>query len=231
MGRLGAGGHGRKELPLTTSIGGTFQTALGPSMANMLSGSLFFNYKGTYSVVLLAVVDAQYCLRVVDVRSYGRTSDGGVLANSTFGQALRDGTLGLPQDALPPGTERLGPQPHVFVADEAFPLRRDLMRPFPGKTFLRQAPTQWRMNRRVIAISPANVDVCVKATLVLHNFMRRSTNSTRMPIPSAGDGEAAGLQEVTQVGSNNATRGAIHVRGKYMDYFSTEGAVPWQPVA
>ncbi|KAL2096923.1 hypothetical protein ACEWY4_006130 [Coilia grayii] len=55
------------------------------------------NYKGTYSVVLLAVVDAEYCFRVVDVGAYGRTSDGGVLANSTFGQKLQDGTLGLPQ--------------------------------------------------------------------------------------------------------------------------------------
>ncbi|KAI2647457.1 nuclease HARBI1 [Labeo rohita] len=216
------------------------------------SGSLFFNYKGTYSVVLLAVVDAQYCFRVVDVGSYGRTSDGGVMANSTFGQALRNGTLGLPQDALLPGAEHLGPQPHVFVADEAFPLRRDLMRPFPGqKLSSRQRifnyrlsrarlivenafgilTAQWRMYRGVIEISPANVDACVKATCVLHNFLRRSTNSTRTPIPSAGDGEAAGLQEVTRVGSNNATREAIRVRENFMTYFSTEGAVPWQPVA
>uniref|UniRef100_A0A3B3T7F3 Zgc:194221 n=1 Tax=Paramormyrops kingsleyae TaxID=1676925 RepID=A0A3B3T7F3_9TELE len=216
------------------------------------SGSLFFNYKGTYSVVLLAVVDAQYCFRVVDVGSYGRTSDGGALANSTFGQALRDGTLGLPQDALLPGAEHLAPQPHVFVADEAFPLRRDLMRPFPGHNLsgrqrifnyrLSRArliventfgilTAQWRMYRGVIEISPANVDACVKATCVLHNFLRRSTNSTRMPIPSAGDGEAAGLQEVTRVGSNNPTREAIRVREKFMTYFSTEGAVPWQPVA
>ncbi len=62
--------------------------------------------------------------------SYGRTSDGGALANSTFDQALRDGTLGLPQDALLPGAEHLGPQPHVFVADEAFPLCQDLIQPF-----------------------------------------------------------------------------------------------------
>lgn len=216
------------------------------------SGSLFFNYKGTYSVVLLAVVDAQYCFRVVDVGSYGRTSDGGALANSTFGQALRDGTLGLPQDALLPSAEHLGPQPHVFVADEAFPLRRDLMRPFPGHNLssrqrifnyrLSRArliventfgilTAQWRMYRGVIEISPANVDACVKATCVLHNFLRRSTNSTSTSIPSAGDGEAAGLQEVTRVGSNNPTREAIRVREKLMTYFSTEGAVPWQPVA
>ncbi len=216
------------------------------------SGSLFFYYKGTYSVVLLAVVDAQYCFRVVYVGSYGRTSDGGALANSTFGQALRDGTLGLPQDALLPGAEHLGPQPHVFVADEAFPLRQDLMWPFPGHNLsgrqrvfnyrLSRArliventfgilTSQWRMYRGVIEISPANMDACVKATCVLHNFLRRSTNMIRTPIPSAGDGEAAGLQEVTRMGSNNATREAIRVREKFMTYFSTEGAVPWQPVA
>ena len=92
------------------------------------SGSLFHNYKGTFSIVLLAVVDAQYCFRVVDVCNYGRSSDGGTMAHSTIVQALVDHTLQLPEDALLPGAEHLGPQPHVFVADEAFPL----MRPFPG---------------------------------------------------------------------------------------------------
>ncbi len=86
--------------------------------------------------------------------------------------------------------------------------------------------SQCHMYRGVIEISPANMDACVKATCVLHNFLRRSTNITRMPIPSSGDGEAAGLHEVTQVGSNNATREAIRVREKCMTYFSTEGAVP-----
>uniref|UniRef100_A0A9J7XNE0 DDE Tnp4 domain-containing protein n=1 Tax=Cyprinus carpio carpio TaxID=630221 RepID=A0A9J7XNE0_CYPCA len=214
------------------------------------SGSLFFNYKGTYSVVFLAVVDAQCCFRVVDVGSYGRTSDGGALANSTFGQVLRGGTHVLPQDALLPSAEHLGPQPHGFVADEAFPLRRDLMRPFPGHNLSsRQRIFNYRLSRArliventfgiltaqwrmcgVIEISPANVDVCVKATCVLHNFLRRSTNSTRTSIPSAGHGEAAGLQE-TRVGSNNPTWEAIRVWEKLMTYFSTEGAVPWQPVA
>jgi hypothetical protein len=85
------------------------------------SGSQFYNYKGTFSLVLLAVVDAEYCFRVIDVGGYGRTSDGGILANSAFGAALQSGILQLPADLPLPGADHRGPQPHVFVADEAIP--------------------------------------------------------------------------------------------------------------
>ncbi len=84
-------------------------------------------------------MDARYCFRVIDVGGYGRTSDGGSLANSSFGQALRGGTLHLPPDRPLPGADHRGPQPHVFVADEAFPLRKNLMRPFPGNKSAREA--------------------------------------------------------------------------------------------
>lgn len=68
-------------------------------------------------------MDASYRFRVVDVGAFGRSSDGGILAVSLFGQALREGTLDLPEDAPLPGADDLGPMPHVFVADEAFPLK------------------------------------------------------------------------------------------------------------
>ncbi|XP_065325508.1 uncharacterized protein LOC135932116 [Pelmatolapia mariae] len=80
------------------------------------SGSMFHNYKGTFSIVLLAVVDARYRFRIIDVGGYGRTSDGGILANSTFGQALRAGTLHLPPDQPLPGGEHHGAQPSCAVA-------------------------------------------------------------------------------------------------------------------
>lgn len=48
------------------------------------SGSEFYNYKGFFSVVLLALVDAQYRFMFVNVGSQGRISDGGVFANSTL---------------------------------------------------------------------------------------------------------------------------------------------------
>ena len=82
--------------------------------------------------MLLAVVDAKYRFRVVDIGAYGRNSDGGTLSVSAFGTALRQNTLGIPADSPLPGAEHLGPMPHVLLADEAFPLRRNIMRPYPG---------------------------------------------------------------------------------------------------
>ena len=120
------------------------------------SGSLYYNYKGQHSVVLLAVCDAHYryvsccfllpctqylcinghCLyhyrfTLIDLGDVGRHSDGGVLAHSNFGQALENNSLSFPAPCPLPGTTHLAP--YVIVGDEAFPLRTNMLRPYPGR--------------------------------------------------------------------------------------------------
>ena len=94
------------------------------------TGSLFYNYKGNYSIVLLAACDANYKFTSVDIGAYGSQSDCGVFWNSGFGQKLFDNKLGLPKDDMLPGTNVKFP--FFFVGDAAFPLKTCLMRPYPG---------------------------------------------------------------------------------------------------
>ena len=49
------------------------------------SGSLWYNYKGFFSMVLLEICDARYCFSYVDVGEYGSNNDSEVLKNSRMG--------------------------------------------------------------------------------------------------------------------------------------------------
>lgn len=90
----------------------------------MNSGSTFFNYKSTFSIVLLGIVDADYNFVYVDIGCQGRISDGGVFKNTLLYKKLLNNTLGIPDDASLPG--RTKQVPYVFVADEMLLLFRSM---------------------------------------------------------------------------------------------------------
>ena len=99
-------------------------------IASKNSGSYYYNYKGFFSVVLLAIVDYDYKFLYVHVGCQGRISVGGVYRSSTSYKALENGSLNLPDQVLLLGSDDPQwmfdqcnePIPFVLLADDAFPL-------------------------------------------------------------------------------------------------------------
>lgn len=60
------------------------------------SGSHYYNYKGSHSLVLMAVANANYESFVVDFGANGRLSDGGVIEFTPFYRKLIKGDLNIP---------------------------------------------------------------------------------------------------------------------------------------
>ena len=78
--------------------------------------------------MLLALVDADYKFLYVDIGCNGRVSDGGVFKNSSLYAALENNTLHLPNRKALPGQSQ--PMPYTIVADDAFPLKDYLLKPY-----------------------------------------------------------------------------------------------------
>jgi len=164
------------------------------------TGSMYYNYKGFYSIVLLAICDAKYNFTLIDVGHYGSNNDAGVLANSVIGQKMSDGSFHIPSPAKVDGCN-YDPLPYFFVGDEAFPLGENMMRPYPGK--LEEAEkifnyrlsrarrvienafgllrTRWRIFSRHIKASVESVENFTFATIALHNYLRQTDNASYCP--------------------------------------------------
>lgn len=130
------------------------------------------------------------CRNELELCFAGSNNDGGIWANSSFGQSLESGTADVPPPKLLPGTEnRL---PCALVGDEAFPLKSYLMRPYPRKSLndsrrifnyrLSRARrtienafgifvSWWRILRRSIQCKEETAHKIVLAVVVLHNFI------------------------------------------------------------
>ena len=141
--------------------------------------------------------DAHYRFILVDVGNSGRHSDGGVFSNSAFGQA---GSLSLAVTRPLPGATTEAP--FVFVRDEAFPLRTNMLRPYPGRdldertavfnyrlsrarrvveTLFGILAARWRIFKRPIIAAPDNAAIFTKAAIVLDNYLQTNNCSVHCP--------------------------------------------------
>ena len=164
------------------------------------SGTLYCNYKGTFSIVLLAVCDAKYNFTLVDVGQYGSNNDSGVLAQSKISSTFESNTLNLPESEVLPGTNL--DIPYFLVGDEIFTLKPWLLRPYPGRLLqllemiynycysrarrvIENAFGILRAHSRIfshpIKVSVQNIERYVMACLCLHNYLRQTENSLYTP--------------------------------------------------
>ena len=215
------------------------------------SGSRYFNYKGTCSTVLMALVDAKYKFIAIDTGSFGRNSDGGIFSRSALGRRFMNDDFNFPQRQCLPNFEQTGQLPFVAVGDEAFPLLENLLRPYPGRQLsldrmifnyrLSRArrvvenafgilAARWRVYHTKIAVAPIACDKIVKATTVLHNLLQGESSAAETQnlldmLPNLPN--RAGLQPLTAVG-NRATKDAVQIRNAFKDFFVQDNSVHWQ---
>lgn len=198
------------------------------------SGSYYYNYKGNYSVVLLAICDANSDFIYVDVGTNGRVSDGGVWDNSNISVCIENGNAGLPPDTLVPGSERA--LPYVFVADDAFPLKGHILKPFPHSNQNRSErifsyrlsrarrtvenafgilANRFRLFLTPIHLPPEKVENIVLACTALHNYLRRDHVNTYTQHDGPLECEDISLRTVAPGGwkDNQQLRGLQRVGG------------------
>jgi hypothetical protein len=217
------------------------------------SGSTYYNYKNQFSIILLALVDADYKFLYVDVGTNGRANDSGILTRSTLIETIENGELNLPPSQPLPG--RHLEVPFVIVGDDAFPLKQYLMKPFPTRQLdFEKRVYNYRLSRarrivgnafgilssrfgifqKPLPFHPDKVTVFVLASCALHNYLRSQTSARQIYSPDelergcGAENVANCLRNISQQGVNKSNADARTVREEYCDYFNTNGSVEWQ---
>ena len=206
------------------------------------SGSLFFNYKKTFSIVLLALVHATYKFTIIDAVWYGKSSDRGLFTNSILGKSLETNKHNIPNSKpLPTSEEPLSFHPK-------FPLKKYLLWPYPEVSALNDENKQiynhrlWRARRVVenafgiltlkfrlfygrIQLSSENAEKVVLAVCVLHSYLR---NDVSVDDCVTENTDAPSYVTTFRRSGVSVSEEAMSVRKKYRPYFENVGSFPWQ---
>ena len=161
-------------------------------------GSGFFNYKHFISVLLLAIVDANYKFIYVETGATGRSGDAGVFSESALKKALDGNTLNLPPPADVEGILHCKIN-HHFVGDYVFSLTTTMMKPYPQRLLdkpkrifnyrLSRArrvvensfgilASRFRVFLTTIRLPPEKVTYLILAGCCLHNYLVETNKHT-----------------------------------------------------
>ena len=222
------------------------------------SGSYYYNYKGTHSIILLAMVNANLEFTYADVGINGRASDSAAWDVSNLKSGIENNFLNIPTPATLPNSNKIAP--YCILGDDAFPLKPYMMKPFAFRNQdYGQKIFSYRLSRarrtvenafgllsnrfRVllapINLSPKKVESVILACLVLHNLLRKMSPEYTGP----GNVDSESIEQGIVVEGNwrrqrnmlnlqghprNVSGDAKAVREQFKNYFLNEGSVPWQ---
>ena len=170
------------------------------------SGAMYHNYKGLFSIVMLALVDGLYKFIWVDVGKPGSCSDAQIFNTCHLKRKIDDGSLGFPDPA--PITQGGRDVPYFILADDAFALKTWLMKPYGRRMLTREERianyrisrgrrvventfgilvSRFRVMMTTIELPPETVRDVVMACVVLHNILRSQYQGQHFAQQPGGD--------------------------------------------
>ena len=162
------------------------------------SWSLYWNYKKSFSITLMALVDSRYKYVIVDVGAAGMEGDSNTFKNSAFGMQFMYDEIPFPVPRNLPRSQTHAP--FVLIGNETFPGEIHLMKPYSRKSkavtekihavfnyHLSHArmcvecsfgilTARFHFLLRRIILSPEAATVAVKAACILHNYLMRDND-------------------------------------------------------
>ncbi|GLV40057.1 hypothetical protein CBL_02942 [Carabus blaptoides fortunei] len=188
---------------------------------------------------------------MVDIGSYGKEADSGILAKSNLGKLINDTNFYPPPNTLPNSGTVV---PFIIVGDEASRLSKHLMKPFATNVALldvTKAVFNYRLSRArrvsenayallnpmfrifylTIAVRPEVTDDLIMTACCLHNMLRDSflkDNNLFLQEANMHDIPTKNMIPIRATdGFSNAE--GFDVRDKFTHYFnSQEGSLSWQ---
>ncbi|KAG8238233.1 hypothetical protein J437_LFUL018003 [Ladona fulva] len=212
------------------------------------SGTMFYNYKHFFSIVLQAVADYRCRFIFVDVGGYGKQSDGGTFYASYLSTFLENCRANLPPPSYVEGI--VTDMPFVILGDDAYPLKTYLMKPY-SKRFLSYEEkvfnyrlsrarrcvecafgimcAKWRLLGKCIETDVNKAEKIVKCICLLHNIIiNREGNDFNSAALQDSLNESPLQRSRSARTFNRSTRQAQIIRDTLKSYYNGIGAVPWQ---